>query len=71
MAETTSESDMSVGLGLLFGFVALFAAIAMAGTSYVAMLSENGDLMQLLSGIALAVAILAGGMAVAAIHVYD
>lgn len=71
MTETTAESDMSVGMGLLFGFVALFAAIATGGTAYVAMLSENADLMQLFSGIALAVAIVAGGLTIVAIHVYQ
>jgi hydrogenase/urease accessory protein HupE len=71
MAETTAGSEMKVGLGLLLGFVALLAALAMAGTAYVAVLEEEAETMQLLSGVALAVALVAGGIAVAAIHIYE
>jgi len=71
MAETTAESDASVGFGVLFGVIALLAAVAMAGTAYVSVLAEDGDLMQLLSGVALAAALLAGGLGIALIHVYD
>jgi len=71
MAETTAGSDASVGFGVLFGVIALLAAVAMAGTAYVAVLAEDGDLMQLLSGVALAAALLAGGLGIALIHVYD
>jgi len=71
MAETKTGSDMSIGLGLLLGFVALLAAVAMAGTAYIAALSEEGETMQLLSGVSLTVALLAGGIAIAAIHIYE
>jgi hypothetical protein len=71
MAETTAGSDMRIGLGLVLGFLALLAALAMAGTAYVAVLEEEAETMQLLSGVALAVALLAGGVAVAAIHIYE
>ena len=71
MAETTGGSDMGIGLGLLLGLVAVLAAIAMAGTAYMSALAEEGETMQLLSGISLTVALLAGGIAVAAIHIYE
>jgi len=71
MAETTSESDMSIGLGLLFGFVTLLAALATAGTAYMAALAEDGETMQLLSGVSLAAAFVAAGIAIAAIHLYE
>jgi len=71
MAETTTESDMGIGLGLLFAVVAVLAALAMAGTAYVTALSESADTMQLLSGVALAVAFLAGGLSISAIHIYE
>ena len=71
MAETTSQSDMSIGLGLLFGFVTLLAAIATAGTAYMAALADEGETMQLLSGVSLAVALLAAGIGIAVIHLYE
>lgn len=71
MAETTTESDMGIGLGLLFGGIAILAAAAMGGTAYATTLSENADTMQLLSGVALAVAMLAGGLSITAIHIYE
>jgi apolipoprotein N-acyltransferase len=71
MTETTSESDMGIGLGLLFGVVAVLAALAMAGTAYVTALSDHAETMQLLSGVALAVAFLAGGLSISAIHLYE
>ena len=71
MAETTGGSDMGIGLGLLLGLVAVLAAIAVAGTAYVSALAEEAETMQLLSGVSLAVALLAAGIAVAAIHIYE
>ena len=71
MAETTGGSDMGIGLGLLLGLVAVLAAIAVAGTAYISALAEEAETMQLLSGVSLAVALLAAGVAVAAIHIYE
>jgi len=71
MAETTGGSDMGIGLGLLLGLVAVLAAIAVAGTAYISALAEEAETMQLLSGVSLAVALLAAGIAVAAIHIYE
>lgn len=70
MAETKSGSDLGTGVSLLFAFVAVAAAVAMAGTAYVSE-TQGSDTMQLLSGIALAVAFIAGGIAVAAIQVLE
>ena len=71
MTETAGRSDMATGLGLLLGFAVLLAAIATAGTAYLAEVGDHSDSMQLLSGIALSVAILAGGIAVVAIHAFE
>lgn len=70
MAETKQGSDMDTGLGLLFGFIVLLASI---GTATAAYLSEvqGSDTMQLLSGVGLTIAILAGALAIVAIHVFD
>ena len=70
MAETARGSDTGVGLSLLFGVVALLGALAMFGTSYVSILTDDHGL-QVLSGIALAVTLLAAGVAIAAIHLFD
>lgn len=59
---TTVGSDMDVGMGLLFTVVTLFGAVAM----YLA----AGMHDQILAGWGFALAMLTGGLAVAAIHVY-
>ncbi len=69
MADTARGSDTGVGLSLLFGVVALLGALATFGTSYVSILTHDEG-MQVLSGIALAVTLLAAGVAVAAIHLF-
>jgi hypothetical protein len=56
---------------LLFGLVGVLAAVAMAVTAYLAATQEAADTLQLLSGVALAVAIIAGGLAIAAVHVFE
>lgn len=71
MAETTGGSDMATGLGLLFAFVVVVAAIATAVTASLAFLGDDGDTMQLLSGVAMSVAFVVGCLAVVAIHVYE
>ena len=70
MAEIHRRSDMRTGLGLLFGFVVLLASIGTAAAAYLAF-EQGSDTMQLLSGITLSVAIVAGCLAVAAFHLYD
>jgi hypothetical protein len=65
-----SESDLQLGLGLLFGFVSILAAIGMAGTAFRAEF-QGSEEMQMLSGVALAIALLAAGIAIVAIHRFD
>ena len=69
MAET-AESDLELGVSLLFGFVAVVAAIATAWAAYASEVQES-DTLQLVSGVALTVALLAGGVAVAAVHLFE
>jgi hypothetical protein len=70
MAETKQASDKSLGLSITFSVVAALATLGMLATSYLYAL--NGDhQMQLYSGYAFATAIVAGGLAVAVIHMFD
>jgi hypothetical protein len=70
MAETNTASDLGTGASLLFGLVALVAAVATAGTAYLSA-TEHSDQLQLFSGIALAVALVAAGIAIVVIHVFE
>jgi hypothetical protein len=71
---TESASDMGVGLGTLFGVVALLGAVVTAVTSYnYAIRDAQGlDTAGLLtnSGLAFGVAIVAASLALVAVHVY-
>lgn len=69
MAETVQISDKGIGLSLTFGVVTVLATLAMLATSYLAYLNDDGG-MQVLSGIAFAAAMLAGGLSVAAFHLF-
>jgi hypothetical protein len=70
MAEATQASDKSLGLSITFGVVAVLATLGMLATSYLYAL--NGDhQMQLYSGYAFAAAMVAGGLAVAVLHIFD
>ncbi|MEF8812793.1 MAG: hypothetical protein V5A55_03130 [Halovenus sp.] len=71
MAETSDSSDMGSGLSLLFGLVGVLAAVAMAATAYLSFVAESGDTEQLLSGLALTVALVAGALAILAIHLFE
>ena len=71
MAETKTQSDMSLGLGALFVIIAAIAAVAVGVTAYQSALADNGDSLQLLSGIALTVAFVAGAIAIAAVHIFE
>jgi len=62
---------MGLGISLVFGFIALLAAVAAGATSYMSFLIEPGDAMQLYSGLAIALALLAGSLAVASIHLFE
>jgi len=60
MAETATESDKAIGLGLLFGLLGVAGAVVM----YVAAAD------QVTAGFGFALAMLAGSLAVAAIHLF-
>ena len=60
MAETATGSDKAVGLGMLFGLLGVAGAIVM----YVAAAD------QVTAGFGFALAMLAGSLAIAAIHVF-
>ena len=70
MAETTQSSDLGKGLVLTFSIIGALGAIAMAGSSFLSF-ANHDDTMQLLSGVFLTVALLASGIAVAAVHLYE
>jgi len=70
MVETARASDTGVGLSLVFGVVAMLAILAMFGTSYISIVNDDHG-MQVLSGVALAVALLAAGLSVTAFHVFQ
>ncbi|MFC7155320.1 hypothetical protein ACFQPA_07610 [Halomarina halobia] len=63
MTETASATDMELGLALVFGLIGLGGAVVM----YAAAVGEN----QVLSAWGFAAAMLAGALAIAALHVYD
>jgi hypothetical protein len=69
MAETAG-SDLELGVSMLFGFVTVLATIAMAWAAWAAEFQDS-DTMQLVSGVALTVALLAGGVAIAAVHLFE
>ncbi len=70
MAETADTSDMDLGLGIAFSVVAVLAAVAMAGTAYLSALNHS-DSLQFLSAVSVAVALVAGGLAIVAMHVFE
>ncbi len=61
MAETGLQSDKSLGLGLVFGIVAIIGALVM----YIA----SAD--QLTTGWGFALAMIAGSIAIAVIHIFS
>jgi len=71
MAESNATSDLSTGLALLFGVVVALASIGTGATAYMSTVGDAGDSMQLYSGLLVAAAMVAGGIAVAVVHIYD
>lgn len=71
MAESNATSDLSTGLVLLFGAVVVLASIGTGATAYISTVGDGGDAMQLYSGLLVAAAMVAGGIAVAVVHIYD
>ncbi|MFT4880107.1 MAG: hypothetical protein ACI9CA_000635 [Natronomonas sp.] len=68
MAEQAGRSDMGTGLAFVFGVIAVLGALVTTVTSY--MDAVSGSDMQVVAGLGMAVAMLAGGLAVAVIHAY-
>lgn len=75
MATTSSKTDMSVGLGLLFSIIAVAAAGAttLFGYSYAIEHAAGAAArtIQINGGIAFGVAMVAAALAIVAIHVYE
>jgi len=70
MADTLQASDKGLGLSITFAVVAVLASLATLGTSWLYAAEGDGQ-MQLYSGIAFTVAVVAGSLAVAVLHMYD
>lgn len=70
MATTSSRTDLSVGLGLLFSIIALLASAATAVFGY-SNAVEHARALQVNGGIAFGVAMAAAALAIIAIHAYD
>ena len=72
---TTTQTDLGVGLGVLFSLVAIGAAVATTVLGYTYAINhaagEAARATQINAGLAFALALVAGGLAVAALHVYD
>ena len=72
---TEATSDMGTGLGMVFGTIAALAAVLMGVYSYNYAILHVQELetagLQVGSGLAFGVAIVAGSLALIAIHVYD
>jgi hypothetical protein len=69
MTDTARTSDEGIGLSLVFGLVALLATLGTLATSYISILNGDGG-MQVISGVSFAVAVFAGCVAVAAVHMF-
>jgi len=71
---TSTNSDMGVGLGLLFSLIAIGAAIAttVLGYNYAVAhaVGEAARATQINAGLAFGLALVAAGLAVTAVHVY-
>lgn len=76
MRRTAGPSDMGLGLGLAMSVLAILAAVAVGGAGFVGALEtltgggHTGGL-QVVAGVALSVSLLAGGLAIVAMHVFE
>ncbi|MFC7027975.1 hypothetical protein ACFQJ5_10830 [Halomicroarcula sp. GCM10025324] len=70
MASNTPETDMGLGLGLVFGIVALIAVVLTATNGYAYALNGVAQ-VRITSGIVFGIGLLAAGLSIVAIHVYD
>lgn len=64
-----SNTDMGFGLAVVFAALSILGALAATGTSYLAVVGGNHG-MQAISGVGIGLAMLFGGLAIAAMHVY-
>jgi hypothetical protein len=75
MASTDAETDMGLGLGLVFGLVAVGATLltTVNGYTYATRTAQGLEAtgLQVSSGVAFGVAIVAAGLAIVAVHVFD
>ena len=67
--DTEAGTDTGPGLTMLAGLMAAAAAVITAVTGTLA-IGEGGETLQLVSGVALAVALLASGLTLVAIHTH-
>lgn len=70
MAETATLTDKSLGLSLTFSILTVLLAVMMMATSYLSFINDDGQ-MQIIAGLAFAGAMLTGGLAVAAFHIFS
>lgn len=72
---TATSSDLGIGLGLAFSIVSVAAAAATAYLGYVYAIRHANevaaDAVQINAAMAFGAAMLAGGLAIVAIHVYE
>jgi hypothetical protein len=61
---------MDLGLAFVLGILAVLGALVSTGAAYRYALDEQGTLL-IRSGLGIGVAMLAGGLAVTAMHVFD
>lgn len=69
MTAGRTATDLGFGLAIAFATLSILAALATTATSYVYALGGDHG-MQTLSGVSVALALLFGGVAIAAMHVY-
>lgn len=69
MTETARGTDLGVGLALAFGLLSIVAALATTATAYISAI-DHSAYFQTLSGVSVALALVFGGLAVTALHVY-
>ena len=72
---TTTQTDLGVGLGLLFSLLAVGGAVATTVLGYTYAVNhaagEAARATQIHAGLAFGLSLLAAGLAVTALHVYD
>ena len=70
MASQLPETDMGLGLGLVFGLVTLVAVVLTAVNGYTYALNDVAS-VRITAGIAFGVAMLTASVAVVLLHVYE